>query len=407
MLTNSSIFAGKRVLHLIGDSAFGGDTLYLFALAVRMREYGGEVYVGTTAPETVCMAQQKGFAVIELPALKREINPRDDLRALRQVFRACRKNRFDLVHTHTSKPGIVGRIAARLAGVPCVVHTIHGFSFHERSSWLEWLAYTNLERIAGLFCDLAISVNQEDRATALKQWILKREKVVTVPNGVDTKRFQTPFDRKAVREALGVAEDEVLVGCVGRMAEQKDPRTFLEAAKLLIRVRPNVRCIFVGDGPLFEEMKSFADGLNLGDRLLLPGFRRDVENILRALDVFVLNSLWEGMPFALLEAMCVGLPIVVTNIKGNRECADESCSLLVRPKSPDEIKDGVLRLVDNSELAAGLGQRARQRFEENFAEERMLEKTFALYEKVLSRKLGGNLPVQKTSSIVTEAGVNG
>jgi glycosyltransferase involved in cell wall biosynthesis len=398
-MTATSIFAGKRVLHLIGDSAWGGDTLYLFALAERMRDYGGEVYVGTTAPETIHVARQKGLPVIEIPSLRRAIHPKHDLMALWQVFRACRRYRFDLVHTHTAKPGFIGRIAARLAGTPCVVHTIQGFGFHNYSGRRERLFYSNLEWLAGHFCDLAISVNREDRATALDMRLIKPSKIVTVTNGVDTSRFQAPFDRAAFRRSLGLAEDEVLVGSIGRMWPQKDPQTFIEAARLIADQRPKVRCLFLGDGPLLDEMRGLAARLGLGDRLLLPGFQRNVADYLRALDIFVLNSLWEGMPLALLEAMCVGVPAIVTDIKGNRECVDSSCALIVNPQSPVEIKDSVLKLLDEPGLAASLAARAGQRFEEEFTEERMLRDTFTLYEKLLLKKGLRSHPAAAVSAV--------
>jgi glycosyltransferase involved in cell wall biosynthesis len=380
---SSSIFQGKRILHLIGDSEFGGDTIYLFALANRMREFGGQVYIGTTTLETIARATRDGFPVLQVPALRRPIHPVRDLLSVLSVFALCRRHRFDLVHTHTSKPGAVGRLAARLAGVPCVVHTIHGFAFHDRSSFLERVLYTNIERAAGLFCDAAISVNREDRATAVRSRILRPNKVVTILNGVDPARFHTPFDRDAFRRSLGVREGEILVGCVARMAPQKDPQRFLEAAKLVAEARPNVRCLFLGGGPLFPAMQEFAAGLGLDGRLLLPGFQRNVEDYLRALDVFVLNSLWEGLPIALLEAMCVGLPIVATDIKGNRECVDPSSAALVPPGSAPALAEAVLRLVDNPDLAAGLARQARLRFQAEFTQERMLEQTFSLYERLL------------------------
>jgi glycosyltransferase involved in cell wall biosynthesis len=273
-----------------------------------------------------------------------------------------------------------------MAGVPVVVHTIHGFPFHAYSSRLEKFIYTKCERWAGRFCDLAISVNHEDRKTALEKNILPPEKVVTVINGVDTGRFETPFDRQAFRQSLGVKDGEVLVGCIARMAEQKDPKTFIDAARLLIRERANVRCLYLGDGPLLEEMKAYAASMGLGDRLLIPGFKRNVEDYLRSLDIFVLNSLWEGLPYALIEAMCVRLPIVTTNIRGNRECVDESCAILVQPQAPEEIQRAVLKFIDEPAFAAELADRAHQAFQEKFTEEQMVDNTFALYEQLFTKK---------------------
>ncbi len=376
--------AGKRILHLIGDSRFGGDTIYLLALAERARQCGAHVWICTTDPATVAAAGRRGFPVIGVPYLRREIEPVNDLRSLVAVARLCRRYRFDLVHTHTSKGGVVGRIAARLAGVPRVVHTIQGFAFHAYSRPWQTHIYSVIERMAGRFCDLAISVNHEDRETALARGLVPPDKIVTILNGIDPGRFRAPFDRAAFRRSIGVGDAERLVGAVARMASQKDPRTFVVAAELLTRARPDIRCVFVGDGPLFEAMRRLARERQLGDRLLLPGFQSDVENYVRALDVFVLCSLWEGLPISLLEAMCAGVPIVATRIKGNRECVDDSCALLVPPQSPHEIADAVRRLLDEPDLAERLVARGRRRFEERFEQERMLGETFAWYERLLA-----------------------
>jgi glycosyltransferase involved in cell wall biosynthesis len=381
------LFRGKRILHLIGNSEFGGDTVYMFALAERMRDHGAQVYIGTTAPETIFVADRKRLPVMPVPSLRREIHPWHDCRSLMHLIYLCRKHRFHAVHTHTSKPGAIGRIAARLAGTPCVVHTIQGFAFHSYSGRLERVIYKNIERLAGQFCDLAISVNNEDRLTAVNNKIIAPHKIVTIFNGVDSARFDKPFDRRSFRRSLGLRDDEKLVGNVGRMWTQKDPRTFIEAAKLLAGARKDVRCLFLGDGPMMAEMKRFADSLGLGDRLLLPGFQRNVEDYLRAFDIYVLNSLWEGLPVALVEAMCVGLPIVVTDIKGNRECVDDSCALIVKPQDPGEISAGVIRLMDDPAYAKLLGTRARERFLARFTEEQMMEATFAEYEKLFRTKL--------------------
>ncbi len=380
------MFAGKRVLHLNGDSRFGGDTVYLFALADRTRECGGEVHICTTDPQTIVLARAKGYPVIRIASLQRDISPLEDLRSLQRVVELCLRMRYDLVHTHTSKGGAIGRIGARLAGVRCVVHTIQGFPFHERTQRLPRLVSGFVERVAGSMCDVAISVNHEDRMTALRYRIIAPGKIFTVHNGVDSRRFEASFDRQQFRGSLGIRADEILVGCIARMAEQKDPETFLNAARLITEGRPNVRCICVGDGPLLGKMRARAARLGLGPRLLLPGFRRNVEEYLRALDIFVLNSLWEGLPLALVEAMCVGLPIVATDIKGNRECVDESCARLIPPESPRDLRDAVFTLLDQPELARRLGDRARQRYQRDFTQERMLEQTFALYRRALAQE---------------------
>lgn len=390
------IFSRISLLHLIYCSTFA-----LIALGLLIGSKSKDKFAGILLGASIMLQPQYGdglnwvttsvasffLTLIALlcsfAAYKKNINPFLDSLSLLKVYSVCKEYKFDIVHTHTSKPGVIGRIAARLAGVKSVIHTIHGFAFHAFSSPLQNFIYKNLEKIAAKFCDLAISVNEEDRLTAISQNIISSDKIKTITNGIDPGRFNTAFNRDTFRSGLGLNKDDILVGNIGRMAEQKDPLTFIKAAKLLTDNFPNAYCIFLGDGPLFEEAKNFAASLNLGHRLILPGFKNNPEDYLRAFDIFVINSLWEGMPYAVLEAMCAGLPIVATDIKGIRECVDQNSAVLIEPSEPDKIFQAVEKLIKNPELSSKISGIAQKRFFENFTQERMLSDIISEYSSLL------------------------
>lgn len=381
-----SLLQGRKILHVIGDSKFGGDTVYMFVLAEMAREEGAIVEVCSTTPETLVVAEKMGFYVRAIPRINREIHLWKDIKALFLMIRLCRQKQYDLVHTHTSKGGVVGRIGARIAGVPIVIHTIHGFSFHVESSWFQRRIYSTIERVAGYFCDLAISVNDEDRICAINDKILPKSKVITIKNGVDQKRFNKSFDRNQYRNTIGVSPNQVLVGTLSRFSEQKDPLTFIHAAEIITRTHSNVKFIFAGEGPMMEEMRKEISIRGLEENVILPGFLASPENCIRSLDIFVTTALYEGLPIALIEAMCVGLPIVATNVKGNRECVDENSALLVNAKDTASVANAIETLIKNKEISASLAKGAKEKFNNEFSQERMVHETKKVYyQKLISK----------------------
>lgn len=379
----AKIFSGKKLLHVIGDSKFGGDTLYMISLADMFRQKGGSVSILSTTPETIALAREHHFAVFTSPKIVREISPISDVIALISMIRLCRQYHFDFVHTHTSKGGVIGRIGARLGNIKHIIHTIHGFAFHANSSLLERFIYENIERIAGYFCDIAISVNEEDRHYAIQKEIIAKSKIVSIKNGIDATKIESPVNRQEFREKLGVKDDQILIGTLSRFAEQKDPYTFFKAAEIVLLRQPNAKFLYAGDGPLMEKLREYAAQTGLISHFILPGFVTNRQDYLKSLDIFITTSLYEGMPIALLEAMCAGIPTIVTNVKGNRECVTPSCSLLVAPGNPDEVATAVLKLITLPSLRTQLVEEARIRFENDFSEHRMLLETSAIYEKFL------------------------
>ena len=381
------IISRYKVLQIGSGTEYGGGTTYVLILMEAIRRHGGEVHFACTPGLTLDAVRASGYPVFPVPALQREIRPWADLQALAQLVRVIRSGCYDLVHTHTSKGGFLGRLAAKISGVPVIFHTVHGFAFHEENSWKARMLYVTLEKIAARFCDRMIIVNHEDRLKAIDYGVAGPDKVVTIYNGIDTAPFNRVYDRIKVRRELGVREGEHLVGMVARLAPSKAPLDFVNAADYVLARKPNVRFIMVGDGPLRDEINQVIQQLGWNDRIILTGHRTDVPEILAAMDVFVLTTLWEGLPIALLEAMAVSLPVVATNVRGPREVVqDGETGYLAPPKEPIAIGELILKLLEEDERAREMGRKGRRLIDEVFNATAMTEKTLAVYEEQLRTK---------------------
>jgi glycosyltransferase involved in cell wall biosynthesis len=376
-----------RVLQIGCGSEYGGGSTYLLTLMQAIRDQGSETHFAGTPGLTLAAAEDSGFTVFPVPAMRREIRPWNDFVALLQLIRIIRAGRYDLVHTHTSKGGFLGRLAARATGVPAV-HTIHGFAFHNESSRLARLFYTRLEKTAARWSDLLISVNNEDRLEAVNTGIVRSEKIITICNGIDTSPFNRSFDRFKKRRELGIGNEELLVGTVARLAPQKAPLDFVAAALHLLSRRPDTKFIMVGDGPLRNLVETFIRKSRQADRILVCGHRTDVPELLAAMDIFVLTSLWEGMPISILEAMAMAKPVVATDIKGSREVVrDGETGYLVPPRDPVAVGEAVLRMAGRAEAAKVMGGNGRRLVEEVFNARRMTAETINVYLQLLTRRL--------------------
>lgn len=277
-----------------------------------------------------------GARTLLVPSLVRQIHPLNDLRALLTMMHLFKRHRFRIVHTHSSKTGALGRLAARLAGVDVVFHTVHGLPFHEFSGRRERLWYGLVERIAGLCTDKVIFVNHEERGLAVSLRLIPTTRAVTVYNGVDhalVASANTAGARAAFRRAWGIPEDAFVVAYVGRLWEQKDPVTL---AAIIERCRElPVHFLVVGDGPFHASLARRFVGQ---PQVTMTGWLREPMTMYPAIDVLVLPSLWEGLSMTLIEAMAFGKPLVASNIKGNRECVQHGYNgFLCTPRVPEEF----------------------------------------------------------------------
>jgi glycosyltransferase involved in cell wall biosynthesis len=323
-----------------------------------------------------------------LPRLVRPIRPHHDWQAYRALHELFRTFRFDVVHTHSSKPGVLGRLAARRAGVPVVVHHTHGFAFHDFSPWLKRWIYSRAERWAGRYCDRVVFVNREERELSIRQGWLPAEKCLTVYNGVDLARI-TPAGRQAARQAgrerWQLSDDEVVIVFAGRLESQKNPLALADIAAALRRhgSASPWRLVIAGDGPLAGELRWRLEAARLTDRVLLVGWQNDPRAALAVADVALLPSLFEGLSLALIEAQAAGLPIVASNVKGNREVVRDGTGFLCPPTEPAAYACSLAQLINDPALRAQFGEAARRHSEAAFDAQRNHRRIADLYDELL------------------------
>ena len=356
----------------------------------RIRDEGYEV-VGISAdgPDVV-EVEARGIPHFAVP-MTRRFTPLADLRALWALTRLMRRERFDVVHTHTPKAGLLGQLAARLSGVPVVVNTLHGFYFHEGTKPLPRRFYIWMERIAAQCSDTILSQNKEDIATAIEEHIAKPDLLKWLGNGIDVRRFdrrRLPDDALfALRREIGHDPDRPGVGFVGRLVEEKGIPDLLEAAKLLLGDVPDVQLLIVG--PYDEEKPDalrpdVAERYGLSERCHFLGMRHDMPELYALMDVLVLPSYREGFPRAPMEASAMGVPAVVTDIRGCREAVEHEVNGLRFPVGDaPALAEALASILTDDARRLEMGRAGRAMAEEQFDEQKVFDRVLQEYERLL------------------------
>jgi len=377
----------RKIAHVITELVVGGAVDNTLLSAAGMDRRAWEVHVVGGPGGWVERARASSERVYVLPSLVRPIRPMADARALQDLSAIMRRERYDLVHTHSSKAGLLGRVAAWLADVPVVIHTIHGFPFNDQTlspRVREGLLWS--ERLAAHITDRLVAVAEPNVAEAARRGIDAAGPIAVVHSGIDLRRFDGLPDRAEARHRLGLPLDASIVGTVGRLHDCNAPLLFVDAMQQVLAGHPEVRVVIVGDGPLAEATRAA-----VGDdgRFHLFGHRADVPSILPAIDVFAFPILWGGLGRALTEAMIVGLPVVASAVNGVPEIVEhERTGLLVPPGDASALAGGVVRLLADRPLAQRLGRAARERVVPSFGADVMVQRLTALYERELARRNG-------------------
>ncbi len=330
-------------------------------------------------------AAKQGLKDFVLPTLIRRIDPFMDTLALVDLIRLIRRERPEIVHTHTSKAGILGRLAAWLLRVPVIVHTPHGHVFHGHFSRLLSKTFLFIERIFDKITDRTIALTDGERDDYIKKSVSKPAKLVKIHSGVDIQKFmQQGSDGYPLRESKGIGDTDRVVGMVGWLIPIKGPAYLLKAMQIVWLKHPDVKLIFVGKGELEVELKKRAADSGYQDRVRFLGWRDDIHEIMSVFDIFVLPSLNEGMGRVIVEAMAAGKPVIASNTGGIPDLVVEGeTGLLVDPGDSDGLAEAISTLLDNSTLRKAMGREGRNRCHQ-FSEELMIEKIDQLYQKLLA-----------------------
>jgi glycosyltransferase involved in cell wall biosynthesis len=372
-----------RIMEMIDKPSLGGGQTALLLLAENLEPSRFEVLIATgAAGPLVEEAERKGLRLIQV-CLRKGLS----LRSLREVVAALRTNKIDILHTHGGIAGLYGRLSAAIARTPVVVHTLHGIHYlHYRNPLLR-LVYVFLERSVARFTDALILVCRSDFEQAKKRRLAPPEKMAVILNGIEARSGLAEEGAAAKRGELGFEPSRTVIGSIARLHRQKGIIHLLRAAERVLRERPEVLFVVVGEGPLGRRLRKEARALGLAEKFLFPGERKDAAAILALFDLFVLPSLWEGLPFVLVEAASLGKPIIASAVDGVPEIMTQAeTGILVPPADPSSLAAAILRLLKDRELAGRLGERARALIPPRFPLRRMIEQTEALYLDLYKKK---------------------
>lgn len=320
---------------------------------------------------------------VAFPNLIQKINFHD-IPIFIQFYKFFRKERFDIVHTHSSKTGFMGRIAAKLAGVKIIIHTIHGFPFHSFQSKIIILFYQNLERIAGIFCDKAVSVNDHEREMSINKKFIAKHKIITIYNGIQELKSISHINRGE----LGIPDDDVIIGSVSRFSKPKNIINLISVAINVVKKFSNISFIFVGDGELFEKAKKLIDKSKTSHIIHLVGWKSNVAEWYDLFDIVMLYSRWEGLSLTILEAMSMKKPLIVSNVKGNNELVQEKKNgYLVEVGDHQDLTKKIISLSKDPQTQKKFGAESYKIFLEYYTLDRFVESYEELYKKLIKKKL--------------------
>jgi len=315
--------------------------------------------------------------------MHREIRPFSDLKALIKLVQIIRSEQYDLVHTHSSKAGFLGRFAGKLCGVP-VIYTPNGFYFLDSRSSLKGKIFQYLEKFAGTITDCLIAVSESEKQSALDHHIIDEDRIIVIPNGIDVNTFSR--DREAgvcIRQELGIGLETAVIGTVSRYIPQKDPLTLIRTASIVLTQEPETVFIWCGEGDMRAETEQLAQDLGIHASFYFLGFREDVIDIMNSFDIFFLSSVFEGLPYTLLESMSLELPVVATDVVGSRDVViDGKTGFLSSTGNPAILAENLLSLLRSPEQRKLMGQAGRNRVTACFDVSQMVLKNENVYKSL-------------------------
>jgi glycosyltransferase involved in cell wall biosynthesis len=375
-----------KVVHLVTRLDLGGaqqNTLHTVRSLDRSR-FEAVLVCGRGGMLDDEASADPSFRTVFVDSLLRDIAPLHDLLALLELARIFLAEKPAVLHTHSSKAGILGRLAAALAGVPVVVHTYHGFGFHDRQPAPVKSFYVLLERLCARFTDALVFVSASNIAYAAAHGIVRPEDAVLIRSGVALAGLPAPVDAAALKMSAGIGRHKLLVVSVGNLKPQKNAADLVEAAALLAPALPDARFVFIGDGPQRRALEARAFALGLNDRFFFLGWRRDAAQWLAAADVFAMTSLWEGLPRALVEAMKSGLPSVCYATDGVTDLLIDGVNgFVVEPGDVKDVARRLVQLLSDEPLRERLGAAAAAAIGPEFDIDGMVRSQEALYDRLL------------------------
>jgi len=386
MVSEKSARRKTRIAHVITKLELGGaqqNTLWTLNHLDKER-YRGYLFSGRGGILDDEVSSTAEYETRFVPSLMRQISPFHDLIALAHIWILCVLIRPDIIHTHSSKAGIIGRWAAFFAGVPVIIHTYHGFGFNDFQPFLIKFILQFTEYLTAPITTTIVVVSSENIQKGLLSCIGKRGQYVVIHSGIKVSDFAAVQEDKIenARREIGIKKGIPVIGMIGCFKPQKAPLDFIYLAKKVSDKRPDVQFVLIGDGLLRPQIESEIERLNLKDKIILTGWRRDISSCIALFDILVLTSLWEGLPRVFPEAMAAGKPIVATWVDGAREAVLHGINgYLVAPHDVDKMSGYVLRLLDNPDERRRFGAYGKRRVYPAYDIDEMVRQLDELYQR--------------------------
>ena len=330
--------------------------------------------------------------------IDRKISIGGNLKSIFHLYKYLKQEKFNIVHVHTPVAAILGRIAAKLAGVPIIIYTAHGFYFHGNMGTIKRNLFVLVEKIGGWLSDYIFTQSYEDYETAIAKKIISKDKILTIGNGVDISRFNTSNivipKSLDLRREFGIADDDVVVTIIGRVVREKGYLEWVNAAKIIADKHKNIKFIAVGDTLVSDrdgikaELDAYINENRLENTIIFAGSRSDIPEILSITDIFTLPSYREGMPRSLIEAMCMSKPAIATDIRGCREeVVEKVTGFLIPVKDPKALAEKLEDLIDSENLRREMGLAARKKAEKEFNEKVVVKRQLGVINELIKKKL--------------------
>ena len=385
-----------KVTHIIARIITGGaDENTLFTVqGLDKDRYEVGLIMGEEFDESVFdKVKNNNFNVIQIKGLKWKLNFWYDPIVLIKLIKLMRKNHYDIVHTHTTKAGILGRIAAYISGVPVIVHGLHGSTFQAfNSGLLNWLLFL-FERLTGRFTDAYISVSGVLSEKYIEKGVGKKENYHTVYSGMELETFygvRGKINCRKKQRDLGIDSGDFVIGNVARLETRKGHKFLIDAFNRVIEERKGcpLKLLIIGEGEEKENLENYVKKANLEEKVIFTGYREDVEELMAIMDLFVLTSLREGLPRVLVQAAAVGMPSIAFNVDGVPEIIEDNHNgFLVKTGDVKQLTKRIIRYIDHIELLVLHGKNGRELIKDKWSIEDMVDKIDKIYQKLITEKI--------------------
>ena len=369
----------KKVAQLVTLSEMGGAQKHVLLLSRELKKQGYDVTLFTSAGgKLIEKAKESGIRVVLVPDMVREINLAKDIKTVKYLYKIFKEGKFDIVHCHSSKAGILGRTAAKLAGIKRIVYTAHGFVFNEPMSKIKKIIYINIEKIGAKFGDKIIAVSKKDCSSATERNLVKESKLIYIPNAIPEIHQHSLRNVQELKSELKIFDDEFIIGTISNFYETKGHIYLIEAVKRLYAEGYKFTTLFAGEGPKITEMRNLSKEYS---NIIFLGYREDNYDIMNVLDLFVLPSIKEGMPYVILEAMSLGKPVLCTKVGALSDMISDGVNgYIVEPQNSELIYDKIKGILDNKDVLKDIGIAGKSYVNSNFSMEAFTAAVIQVYE---------------------------